>query len=161
MSLQNRVLHTVLFVLTPIDTSIPSITLKADTVQTEEMFLSEPQFKNPKADTFISADGENGALVQNQGTNGTRDMTFFETPTTEELTGWSQKKPMVVFNMSFSYDVDNNGGVITKRIQKHKSCTFTGPGIPGIGGNGAPVIKFPIAFMSLKKEDGTGKQLGT
>lgn len=161
MTLQNRVLHTALFVLTPLDTSIPSITLKADTLQTEETFLSEPQFKNPKAETFASADGENGALVQNAATNGTRDMTFFETPDTEQLTGWAQKKPMPVFNMKFVYGTDNNGGVITQRIQKHKSCTFAGPGIPGIGGNGVPVIKFPITFMTLKKEDGSGKQLGT
>ena len=158
MSQLTRVLNTVLFIFTPLTEGFAAITLKADTLQAEEMFLSEPTFKNPKADTFAAADGESGAIVQNQATNGTRDITLFEAPEVEELTSWSQKKPMPVFNLKVQYDLDN-GGTITSRIQEHKHCTFTGPGLPGLGGNGAPVVKFPIAFLTLKKKTASGQNI--
>lgn len=158
MSQVTRVLNTILFVFTPLTEGNNTITLKSDTLQAEEQFLTDPQFKNPKADTFAAADGESGALVQNQATNGTREITVFETPEIEALTAWSQKKPMVVFNLKVQYDLDNGTEIVT-RIQEHKRCTFTGPGLPGLGGNGAPVTKFPIAFLSLKKKTGSGQNI--
>ena len=158
MTLQNIVLHTVIFAFTPLDNSVPPVTLKADTLQNEEEFITAPQYKNPKADTFSSADGENGATVENAATNGTRDIKVFEQPGTDILTAWAQRKPMVAFNLKFTYELDNgSGGDPEQRSQIHKHCRFAGPGIRGIGGNNAPIITFPITFMTLKKagKDGT------
>ena len=158
MTQLTRVLNTIIFTFTPVTAGYSAITLKADTLQAEEAFLSEPQFKNPKADTFAAADGTSGALVQNQATNGTRDITVFEAPEVDALTAWTQKKPMPVFNLKVQYDLDN-GSEIISRIQEHKYCTFTAPGVPALGGNGAPVVKFSIAFMTLTKKNGDGTSL--